>query len=386
MLKSLNLVNCFICKNKVEWDDEMFDAKYKNEKLYICLNCSCDDFLVDCDKCCKLLPDEEKYYLLIKLKKSKRCVQCYGNKELEIGFLNLRYNYDYKESLDNKEIELLKKDRDMYIDKFLRQQKIIINFAGIEKKYKELFERFQEMEKELSKVKEQNKKYTEINNYKYKDKVNNDNINITNQSSFNDNYLIYLFKHDPETAKNKKIEKFKKNIIKSKLCTVLNHLFLNKDTIKKEKEKKDEELRKKLRINIIKNKTINILRKFNKNHKPVISLIEKIKKNKEIIKFDNKNINESIISSNRANMAFFADLYEEKEIKNALSNKDFMLAVNEFHTDKNSTRMNHLCKIIYLLRKNNFIWNSNIVFKHIYSFQYIKDYQIDYLLSSIEKL
>jgi hypothetical protein len=193
-----------------------------------------------------------------------------------------------------------------------------------------------------------------------------------------------------EKEKNERLEllrkKINKNILKSKLYNIFNELFINKDEIKKKRENELNVLRKKMELNIIKSKTINILQKFNENHKPLVSLIEKIKKNKEIIKFDNKKINETVLNSNRANMDLFADLYEEKEINNNLSNKDFMLAVNEFHSDKNSTRMNHLCKIIYILRKNDVIWNSKIVFKHIYSFQYIKDYQISFLINEIENL
>ena len=63
-----------------------------------------------------------------------------------------------------------------------------------------------------------------------------------------------------------------------------------------------------------------------------------------------------------------------------------MIAVNEFNSDRNITRMTHLCKIIYLLRNNESIWNSNIIFKHIYSFQYIKEYQIEYLINGIENI
>ena len=85
-------------------------------------------------------------------------------------------------------------------------------------------------------------------------------------------------------------------------------------------------------------------------------------------------------------MDFLSNLYEEKEINKTLSKKDFILAVNEFHSDRNTTRMKYLCKIMYMLKNNNIIWNSNIIFKHIYSFQNIKEYQIEYLIKHIEKI
>lgn len=173
-------------------------------------------------------------------------------------------------------------------------------------------------------------------------------------------------------------KKLNKNILKSKLISIFSELKDNKKEIKNYKIKKENILRKKLNLNKIKNKAISSLKVLNEDKDIYNKLIEKIIKNKKIQKI--------AIESNRSNIEFLSKLYEEKEINKSLSNKDFMLAVNEYHADKNSTRMNHLCKIIYNLRKNDVIWNSNIIFKHIYSFQYIKDYQIDILIKDIEKI
>lgn len=221
-------------------------------------------------------------------------------------------------------------------------------------------------------------------------------ISISRNSSVPDYFTDYLFSESEEEKqirlkKEKEIKdellrkKINKNILKSKLINIFSELKDNKDKIIEEKNKKENILRKKLNINKIKAKCISSLKELNNDSNKIYKIIEKIKINKKIV-FDNITINNSAINSNRSSMKFLSDLYEEKEIKKTLSNKDFMLAVNEFHSDKNSTRMNHLCKIIYNLRKNDIIWNSNIIFKHIYSFQYIKDYQIEYLLLNIERI
>lgn len=216
--------------------------------------------------------------------------------------------------------------------------------------------------------------------------------NISETSTFPDYFTIHLFSETEEEKqikklkeKEEKLKTFNKKILKSKFMTVCHHAFLNKDNLIKEKEEKENILRKKIFLNQIKYKARTSLIKFNEDNLALSKVVNNIKKNKEII-FDNKNIHSSAVNSNRSSMKFLSDLYEEKEINKTLSNKDFMLAVNEFHSDKNSTRLNHLCKIIYNLRKNDIIWNSSIIFKHIYSFQYLKDYQIPYLMHHIETI
>lgn len=216
--------------------------------------------------------------------------------------------------------------------------------------------------------------------------------NISSTSSFPDYYTIHLFSETEEEKhirinkdRDEKLKIFNKKIIKSKFMSVCKYAYINKDNIIKEKKEKENKLRKKMELNIIKSKTKVILKELFNDSGPFLKLVEKVKKYKNII-FENINIHKAAINIDRSMMIFLSDLYDEKENKKTLSNKDFMLAVNEFHSDKNSTRMNHLCKIMYNLRKNDIIWNSNIIFKHIYSFQYIKDYQIKYLLHYIETI
>lgn len=272
--------------------------------------------------------------------------------------------------------------------------------------YKKLELKIIKLEEEINKYKNNNlrKKFLDIGIDdeekiilfidKYKEYINNDNLLLNTVNTYkkqeipkiNDNYLNYIFQQDPEKAKNKKFANFKKYILKSKFMTFCKYLYDNKEIIKQERDEKIKKLRKKMEMNIIKNKTINILRNFNENHKNLKTVLSKIKKDKNNIKFENKKIHNSILKSNRYKIEFLSNLYEEKEINNSLSSKDFMLAVNEFHTDKNITRMKNLCYIMYNLRKSSIIIDSEIIFNHIYVFQKVKEYQIDYLIKKIEKM
>lgn len=219
---------------------------------------------------------------------------------------------------------------------------------------------------------------------------NNDKYNrIINTSAYCPNHIIKELKRlKLLDEKDYKLEfilrnKINKNILRSKLINIFNELYINKEKIKKEKDDKDNALHKKLNLNIIKSKTINILRNFNDDFKIVNKIVNKIKNNK--IKFNSKTINDIAIKNSRTKIELLSTLYKEKEIDKTLSNNDFMIAVNEYHKDKNPTRMTHLCKIMNKLHNNAIIYNSDIIFKHLYSFQYVKDYQIEYLISSIEK-
>lgn len=128
---------------------------------------------------------------------------------------------------------------------------------------------------------------------------------------------------------------------------------------------------------------LDILRKDNEN---LNRIIDKIKKNKIKNKFESKNIHNCAIEASRAKMKFMANLYKEKEIYGTLSSKDFSLAAELYHKEKNITRLTHLCKIIYNLYDNKIIRNSDIIFKNFYTFQDVKDYQINYLVSEISKI
>lgn len=235
--------------------------------------------------------------------------------------------------------------------------------------------------------------FIENENLKKQIYENQNNINILSnfvqENDLSDKYNKYIKVVEEDIKNQKNIElrkKIKKKILQSKLKVILFELYKNKDMIKQNKDEKIKILENKIKLRIIKSKTINILKSINSDKLNLDKVINKIKNNKNNIKFDNKRINDSARNSNRSIMKFLSDLYEEKEINKNLSSKDFKIAVNEFHSDKNITRMTHLCKIMYELCNNNLIYNSNIIFKHIYSFQYIKEYQINILLSNIEEI
>lgn len=213
--------------------------------------------------------------------------------------------------------------------------------------------------------------------------------NFISDNDLSDRYNKYkenICYEEEIKRKSDLLKNFNKNILKSKFINFCNYLYINKESIKKEREEKIKNIENKMKKNIIKSKVINILRILNNDNKNMEKVLNKVEDNKKNLKFDNKKIQKSALDSNRSTMTFLSTLYEEKEINKTLSNKDFILAVNEFHKDKNITRMTFLCKVFYRLCNNKYIYNSDIIFKYIYSFQYIKEYQLDCLINNIEKI
>lgn len=288
-------------------------------------------------------------------------------------------------SILNKKYNILLQEHDNLVHKFnyLNKYVNIINFLNING-----IEDINGFENKINKS-------LSIENDKLKDKLNEKqkiiylSNNFINHNKLDQEFIKYKENIISEEKNNKIIElrkKFNDKILKSKFITFCNYLYNNKDDIKIKREIKIKNLENKMKKNIIKSKVISILRKLKEDQFKIDKTLDKIKNNKNKINFDNKKIQKSALDSNRSMMKFLSDLYEEKTINKKLSNKDFIIAVNEFHSDRNITRMLHLCKIIYLLRKNEIVWNSNIIFKHIYSFQYTKEYQIKYLINKIEKI
>lgn len=357
--------------------------------------CECGYINPTCNKTCNNLDCNLKYDELLNKYENSKDIQKINLidtlKELnddEILMFNPLY-VKIKED-NNNNIDIIEK-LNIKLNKYktkIHENNKILHEAGIEyvEDIQDLFNSIEEYKKENEDLRIKIKEYenNQVNDLEIK--------NISETSTFPDYFTIHLFSETEEEKqikklkeKEEKLKTFNKKILKSKFMTVCHHAFLNKDNLIKEKEEKENILRKKIFLNQIKYKARTSLIKFNEDNLALLKIVNNIKKNKEIM-FDNKNIHSSAVNSNRGSMKFLSDLYEEKEINKSLSNKDFMLAVNEFHSDKNSTRLNHLCKIIYNLRKNDIIWNSSIIFKHIYSFQYLKDYQIPYLIHHIETI
>jgi hypothetical protein len=138
------------------------------------------------------------------------------------------------------------------------------------------------------------------------------------------------------------------------------------------------------KLNNLKRKAFNTIDKLNKDYQILKKKLDEIKIN--YIKYENKNLQNKGLKGNRSKIDFYAELYIEKEINKTLNMKDFMLASDYIFKDYNYTGLTRLSKIMYKLRKSNIIWESIIIFKDLYSFQYIQDYQINYLIKNIEKI
>jgi hypothetical protein len=156
--------------------------------------------------------------------------------------------------------------------------------------------------------------------------------------------------------------------------------------LKIERDKKIDIFENKLRKNIIKSKVISCLHNLNKDKIILDKTINNINKYKDRIKFKDEEIKKYSLNENRAKMDLFSILYEKKEIKKTIDKNDFILAIEEYHNDSNITRINNICKICYYLRKNENIWNSDIIFRSLYIFENIKDYLLETLIYNIEKL
>lgn len=207
-----------------------------------------------------------------------------------------------------------------------------------------------------------------------------------NQFKYVDNYVNYILKENNEQRKNRISNNLRKNLLKNKCLSILKEDKIKFINLKNQKDEKEKKLNIKLKRNITKYKIITCLRNLLENKNNIDKTIETVKKYKNRLKFDDEELNKCALENNRSKINFFSKLYEKKVLNNKLSSKDFLLAVEEYHTDKNVTRMTKICEICYNLRKNNIIWTSNIIFKSLYIFQYIENYQIPYLIKKLENL
>lgn len=214
----------------------------------------------------------------------------------------------------------------------------------------------------------------------------NQNKKSQNQFKYVDNYVNYILKENNEQRENRISNNLRKNLLKNKCLSILKEDKIKFINLKNQKDEKEKKLNIKLKRNITKYKIISCLRNLLENKNNIDKIIETVKKYKNRLKFDDEELNKCALENNRSKINFFSKLYEKKVLKNELSSKDFLLAVEEYHTDRNITRMTKICEICYNLRKNNIIWTSNIIFKSLYIFQYTENYQIPYLIKKLEKL
>lgn len=420
--EEIEFFNCFNCKKKSKYDYNCYFIEETGEFITaLCGDCK-ESLLKPCTICDKDFDRDEVRYLLYNFGKLEKCITCkvtsndYVLKSNDVDILKIEENIPLKDDFKIKYEELL-----INVNKILEisnSQNIdeAINTFSTLKEDNNDFIKIIENNEELTCpedipiiINEKNKYKNKYNHIKKKIKENDileedkfldflEKYKIRSRNtSVPDYFMMYLFSEDEE-EKRKRLEKEKKekqdilrkkinkNILKSRLINIFNELYNNKDKIKNEREEKIHKIKNKFNLNIIKSKTINILRNFNEQHNVAINILRKIESNKNKIKFENKNIQQYSVTHNRTKITFFAKLYEEHEINKKLSKKDLLLAAEEYHKDKNTTRMLHLCKIMYYLSNNDKIYKSDIIFKHLYTFQSIKDYQIDYLISKIEEM
>lgn len=223
-----------------------------------------------------------------------------------------------------------------------------------------------------------------------KDKKNNGTKDIDYK------YLYEKSLLDIEQLKNK-IEKY------TNKCINCNNIINNDNKIKNEavnslnkkyiqecEEIKIKKLKNKIRINIIKNKTIDILRILNEQSIIYKKVIENIIHKNNIL--DLKTLKEEIIK-NKKMINQLSESYEKYIINKSINKNEFILKVKDFYKDTNITRIIHICKITYFIRNNEKIWNSKITFEHLYIFKPLihivkplKDIYIKSLISDIEKI
>lgn len=314
---------------------------------------------------------------------------------------NLRKNCNYMREKKNGW------SRDLGFDNFDKLQKFIIKH----KKYDDISDlrinknniendNEEKLNKLLQKYDIENIEQLEIiidgiNNYsnkliKYGINDNNEIFEVLDKSikknTYIDNYTDYLLKENEEQIRNRISTKLRKNQLKSKIISVFREDVNNFVELKNKKEELKNKVKNNLCKNLIKSKVITCLRNLNKDKIILDKTVSTISKYKDRIKFKDEDIKKYSLNENRAKIDLFSILYEKKEINKTIDKNDFMLAIEEYHNDSNITRINNICRICYYLRKNENIWNSDIIFRSLYIFENIKDYQIQNLISSIENI
>lgn len=325
-------MQCYVCKMKGK-EICYYNGDYINNNFSICEECNPrngHDF--DCMECGFELTQDHQYL--------KFLIDIYGEIDVCL-FCNVKNRYEFKNANKNN------------------NDKEYLN--GLYDKYEEI------------KIYEK-----KINSLKIHEDIN--------KKIYKDNFTDYILSENDEDKRKRINKKLRKNILKNKCLSILKE---DKNKFLELKIKRDEKinnLKNKLHKNIIKSKVITCLRNLSDDKHNINKVIETVKRYKNKLKFDDNELQTCAINNNRTKMDFFAILYNKKEVLNNISDKDFKLAVDEYHPDKNITRMKKISKVCFVLRKNKIIWNSNIIFKSLYIFQYIEDYQIDYLIKEIQKL
>jgi hypothetical protein len=347
-----------------------FDEEEENILCYECWD------YADCSDCNKRIRNEKEVQHLIDV---------YNN----LGTCVLCRAIDQHNNESDHEMIMLKKEvqelniviEELRLNKTYLKNKI----KDLENTNKEKIDLIKQLNEDLEKKKKNERCKC------FENQINLLEVGDVNKYIFKDNYIDYILKEDPNDFKKRIKDKFentlRKNLLKSKIISIFKEDKSKFIELKQKRETKMKLFEKSIKINTIKSKVISCLRNLSLNKNITDKTIETIKKYKEKIIFEDEELNRCAINNNRTKINFFSKLYEKKEIIKTISTKDFKLAVEEYHVDKNITRITKISKICYSLRNNNNkIWDSNIIFKSLYIFQYIEDYQIEYLIKEIEKL
>ena len=332
-------MNCYLCKNNFD-EDEIGYQSFDNSFI-LCFNCCGNDcHTIYCDDCEKDIDDyKDLKYLCDIYNYVNCCILCRLKKQNEYG----GYDIDL-----HPEINKLKK-------------KIII----LEKEKEEHLVLINNLTEIIEETRNRGKRVDEL---------------------FKDNYVNFMLAEDEEQKKIRIQNSLRKKIIRNKCLSVLKEDKSKFIELKKERDIKMEMFKEKIKKNTIKSKVLNSLRNLSENTNNIDKIIKTVKKYKDRLKFDDLELQKCALDNNKTKINFFSILYEKKEIKKSISDKDFKLAVEEYHSDKNITRITKISKTCYYLRNNNIIWNSDIIFKSLYIFQYLEDYQFNYLIKEIEKI
>lgn len=391
---------CIICKNKIDENEggmlfldyfqDIFtkEDEEKYEEDILCHNCYNSS---KCEECEGWLEEHEMYILFMNNINLKECIDCTENDEYILKYYDLKYkhyNIDTIEKINNIN-EFLHNNRFNNINDLEETiNGIIMKNKILEYKNEKLIKENDFLRKQNKDIKELNEKQNNKNNCHniIGDSIENNVEYLNIKENIKDNYLEYLFSENEDQKRKRIKNNLRKNILKNKCLSILKEdktVFID---LKNKRDEKMINLRNRFKKKIIKSKAIICLRNLSDDKKYLNKIIETINKYKNKLQFDDTELQKCAINNNRTKIDFFATLYDKKEISKNISDKDFKLAVEEYHPDKNITRITRISKICFYLRKNNVIWNSNVIFKSLYIFQYVEDYKIDYLIEEIENV
>jgi hypothetical protein len=365
-----NKMECYLCEN-IYNEDYIGYTCFEDKTFALCFDCFGDSYL-NCDSCNKDIQEYEELKLLCDIYDDiDTCILCRVK--------------DHKYNNSNHEINKLKKEiitLNVVIDELRCNKTYLKNKINeLEEKDKNQINLINQLNEDLEKNKSCKCNEKEVNSLEVGD---------TDKYVFKDNYIDYILKEDIEVFKKRIKDNFennlRKNTLKSKIMSILKEDKSSFIELKNKMDNKIKLFKENIKKNTMKSKVVSCLRDLSDNKNNLDKIIEMIKKYKNILKFDDEELNNCALENNRSKINFFSKLYEKKVIDKTLSNKDFTLAYQEYHNDKNSTRMTNISRICYYLRKNNVIFNSKIIFKSLYIFQYINEYQILYLINKIEKI